>query len=136
MVWDAFKKKLSSVISSESKVELGEDYVELEAELKDQKAKVLIRPFKLNKYDDIKQILAAIRDGNTISILNIAPLKEKDVSELKRAIDKLKKTIEANEGDIAGFGENWLIATPSFAKVWRQEQEAPAVPKVVNDDLD
>ena len=136
MVWDAFKKKLSSVISSESKVELGEDYVELEAELKDQKAKVLIRPFTLNQYDDIKQILAAIRDGNTISILNIAPLKEKDVSELKRAIDKLKKTIEANEGDIAGFGENWLIATPSFAKVWIQEQEAPAVPKVVNDDLD
>src|SRR3990167_4658004 len=135
MVWDAFKKKLSSVISSESKVELGEDYVELEAELKDQKAKVLIRPFTLNQYDDIKQILAAIRDGNTISILNIAPLKEKDVSELKRAIDKLKKTIEANEGDIAGFGENWLIATPSFAKVWRQETAAPA-PQPINDDLE
>jgi len=62
-------------------------------------------------------------------------LKEKDVSELKRAIDKLKKTIEANEGDIAGFGENWLIATPSFAKVWRQETAAPA-PQPINDDLE
>ena len=133
MVWDAFKKKIESVMSSESKVELGEEYVELEAELKDQKAKVLIRPFTLNTYDDIKQILAAIREGHTISILNIAPLKEKDVSELKRAIDKLKKTIEANEGDIAGFGENWLIATPSFAKVWRQETAAPA-PQPINDD--
>ncbi|MBS3064349.1 MAG: cell division protein SepF [DPANN group archaeon] len=135
MVWDAFKKKIESVMSSESKVELGEEYVELEAELKDQKAKVLIRPFTLNTYDDIKQILAAIREGHTISILNIAPLKEKDVSELKRAIDKLKKTIEANEGDIAGFGENWLIATPSFAKVWRQETAAPA-PQPINDDLE
>ncbi|MEK6923393.1 MAG: cell division protein SepF [Nanoarchaeota archaeon] len=135
MVWDAFKKKLSAVMSSESKVELGEDYVELEAELKDPKAKVLIRPFTLNKYDDIKQILAAIREGSTISILNIAPLKEKDVSELKRAIDKLKKTIEANEGDIAGFGENWLIATPSFAKVWRQSEET-TTPLPVNDDLE
>ncbi len=135
MVWDAFKKKLNSVLSSESRVELGEDYVELEAELKDPKAKVLIRPFTLNKYDDIKQILAAIREGSTISILNIAPLKEKDVSELKRAIDKLKKTIEANEGDIAGFGENWLIATPSFAKVWRQSEET-TTPLPVNDDLE
>ena len=135
MVWDAFKKKLNSVLSSESRVELGEDYVELEAELKDPKAKVLIRPFTLNKYDDIKQILAAIREGSTISILNIAPLKEKDVSELKRAIDKLKKTIEANEGDIAGFGENWLKATPSFAKVWRQSEET-TTPLPVNDDLE
>jgi SepF-like predicted cell division protein (DUF552 family) len=38
---------------------------------------------------------------------------------LKRAIDKIKKTVEANEGDIAGFGENFLVVTPSFAKVWR-----------------
>jgi SepF-like predicted cell division protein (DUF552 family) len=46
-------------------------------------------------------------------------LRDKDLAELKRAIDKIKKTVEANEGDIAGFGENFLVVTPSFAKVWR-----------------
>ncbi len=118
------KKKFSSALSSESDISLTEDYVELEANLKDSKAKVFVKPFTLTKYDDIKAILTAIREGHTIAIMNIAPLKEKDITELKRAVDKVKKTVEANEGDIAGFGESWLIATPSFARVWRASDEA------------
>ncbi len=39
--------------------------------------------------------------------------KSKDVIELKRAVSKIKKTVEALEGKIAGFGENTIIATPS-----------------------
>jgi SepF-like predicted cell division protein (DUF552 family) len=115
-LFDSLKKVFTT---QDSDVELGEDYVELEADIKDQKAKVLVRPFTLEKFDDIKDILQAIREGFTIAILNIEPLKDKDLAELKRAIDKIKKTVEANEGDIAGFGENFLVVTPSFAKVWR-----------------
>lgn len=125
-VWGDIKKKLGSTFTSpEQQVELGEDYVELEADVKDAKAKVLVKPFTLAKYDDIKGVLTAIREGYTISLLNIAPLKEKDITELKRAIDKVKKTVEASEGDIAGFGENLLIITPGFAKVDRAKA-APA----------
>lgn len=125
--WGDIKKKLGSMLTTGGDdVELGEDYVELEADLgRDLKSKVLVKPFTLNKYEDIKDVLNAIREGRTISIMNIAPLKEKDLTELKRAIDKVKKTVEANEGDIAGFGENWLIVTPSFAKVWRAGDEEP-----------
>jgi SepF-like predicted cell division protein (DUF552 family) len=119
MVWGSIKKKFDTMFSSESGVELGEDYVELEADLKDQHSKVLVKPYTLTKYDDIKMVLNSVREGNTITILNIGPLKEKDITELKRAIDKIKKTVEANEGDIAGFGENFLVVTPSFAKVER-----------------
>ncbi len=115
-LFDGLKKVFTT---QESDVELGEDYVELEADIKDQKAKVLVRPFTMEKFDDIKDVLNAIREGFTISILNIEPLKDKDLAELKRAIDKIKKTVEANDGDIAGFGENFLVVTPSFAKVWR-----------------
>jgi SepF-like predicted cell division protein (DUF552 family) len=115
-LFDSLKKVFTT---QDSDVELGEDYVELEADIKDQKAKVLVRPFTLEKFDDIKDILQAVREGFTIAILNIEPLKDKDLAELKRAIDKIKKTVEANEGDIAGFGENFLVVTPSFAKVWR-----------------
>lgn len=123
MPWFDIKRKFSSLISGKDEVEMGEEYVELEADLKDAKAKVYVRPFTLEKYDDIKGVLDAIREGYTIALLNIAPLKDKDLTELKRAIDKVKKTVEANEGDIAGFGENWLIVTPSFAKVWRGKEE-------------
>ena len=34
-------------------------------------------------------------------------------------LNKLKKTCDAIEGDIAGFGEDWIVVTPSFAKVYR-----------------
>ncbi len=128
-VWDSIKKTLGGAFTTDEVPEVGEDYVELAADLKDSKAKVMIKPHTLNKFDDIRGVLNAIREGTTISILNIAPLKEKDITELKRAIDKLKKTVEANDGDIAGFGENWLIVTPSFAKVDRGGSAAPAAPQ-------
>jgi SepF-like predicted cell division protein (DUF552 family) len=134
-MWTNIKDKLGSMISSkDSDIELGEDYVELETDLKDSKAKVVVKPFTISKYEDIREVLSAIREGYTISIVNIAPLKEKDITELKRAIDKVKKTIDANEGDIAGFGENWLIVTPSFAKVWRNEPEKASSPEVIPED--
>ena len=114
------RNRFSRLLSNnQDEVELGEEYVELEADLSSSRAKVLIKPFSIQGFEDIKPILDAVRDGRTIGLVNIAPIKEKDVNELKRSVDKIKKVVEANEGDIAGFGENWLIVTPSFAKVWR-----------------
>jgi len=49
-------------------------------------------------------------------------LKDKDLVELKRAINKLKKTTDAIEGEIAGFGEDFLVITPSFASIYRSKQ--------------
>ena len=49
-------------------------------------------------------------------------LRQRDSIELKRAISKLKKTIDALEGTIAGFGENIIIATPSFATIHKQPE--------------
>ncbi|MEM4714394.1 MAG: cell division protein SepF [Candidatus Nanoarchaeia archaeon] len=118
-ILDNLKKAFTT---KETDAELHEDYVELEADIKDKSSKVLVRPFTLTQYDDIKDILNAIRDGTTISVIDIAPLKDKDLSELKRAVDKIKKTVEANDGDIAAFGENFLLVTPAFAKVWRRSE--------------
>jgi len=52
-------------------------------------------------------------------------LKDKDLIELKRAINKLKKTCDAIEGDIAGFGDDWISAVPSFARIHRGKQAPP-----------
>ncbi|HIH43270.1 TPA: cell division protein SepF, partial [Candidatus Woesearchaeota archaeon] len=46
--------------------------------------------------------------------------------ELKRAINKLKKTCEAIDGDIAGFGDDYLIVVPTFAEIYRSK-DTPAV---------
>ncbi len=98
-----------------------EDYLELDSSQSDVKSKVVVRPFVLQDFSDIKSILDATREGYTISLINIKPLKEKDISELKRAVNKLKKTAEAIEGDIAGFGDDWLVLAPNFAQIYRSK---------------
>lgn len=101
-----------------------EDYVEIDLESVEPKQnKVLVKPFVLRNFDDINDILNSLRDGYTIAVIDIKPLKTKDIIELKRSIGKIKKTIEALEGSIAGFGDNIIIATPSFAKIHRDQQE-------------
>lgn len=91
---------------------------------KEDRSKVLVRPFVIEEFEDIKEILDVLREGATIALVNIKPLKDKDLVELKRAISKLRKTCEAIEGDIAGFGEDYVVAVPYFAKIHRS---TPAV---------
>ncbi len=62
-------------------------------------------------------------------------MKDKDIVELKRAINKLKKTCDAIDGDIAGFGEDWIVVTPSFAEVHRHPT-APQQPQDTTSDLE
>ena len=101
--------------------EFTDDYVEISARPVDKsgKAKVVVRPFIIEDFADVKPALDALREGYTVALVNIKPLKDKDLVELKRAVSKLKKTCEAIEGDIAGFGEDWIVVTPSFAQIYR-----------------
>lgn len=105
-----------------------EEYVEIDVNQTESKdSKVIVKPFVLRQFDDINDILNCLREGLTIAVIDIKTLKTKDVVELKRAIQKIKKTVEALEGSIAGFGENMIIATPKFAEI---HKEAPkAAPK-------
>jgi len=101
--------------------EFQDDYVEIGGDSKERpsKARILIRPYVIEDFSDIKPTLDALREGTTIALLNIKPLKEKDIVELKRAVNKLKKTCDAIDGDIAGFGDDWIVVTPGFAQVYR-----------------
>ena len=100
--------------------ELNDDYVEIDTTLsKSGKTKISVRPFIVQEFGDIKPALDSLREGMTIALINIKQLKERDIVELKRAVNKLKKTCDAIEGDIAGFGADWIVVTPSFAQIHR-----------------
>lgn len=101
------------------------EYVEIDLGREIKKSKVLVRPFVLKSFEDITPVLNSLREGYTIAIIDIKPLRTKDVIELKRAISKIKKTADALEGSIAGFGENIIIVTPSFAEIHKTQVERP-----------
>ena len=108
-----------------------EDYVEIDLNSEQPSdAKVIVKPFVLRQFDDINEILNSIREGYTIVVIDIKVLKTKDTIELKRAIAKIKKTVDACEGSIAGFGENIIIATPKFAQI--HKAPAPAAKQRVD----
>ena len=115
-----------------------EGYVELETDSSgEQGSKITVRPFVIDDFESIKPILDSLSEGHTIALVNIKPLKDKDLVELKRAINKLKKTCDAIEGDIAGFGDNWIAAVPSFAQIHRhkkKEEEKKEVKEVTEYD--
>ncbi len=98
------------------------DYLELDTEGQEGGGqKAVVRSFVIEDFSDIKVIIDAMREGKTIGLINVRPLREKDMIELKRTVNKLKKTIDALEGDIAGFGEDWIVVTPSFAQIYRNK---------------
>jgi SepF-like predicted cell division protein (DUF552 family) len=111
-----------------------EGYVELGAEEGLNESKINVRPFVLQDFESIKPILESLREGHTVALINIKALKDKDLVELKRAINKLKKTCDAIEGDIAGFGDDWIAAVPSFAKIHRVKK-SEAVPKKKTEEV-
>ena len=95
-----------------------DEYVEIDLHSSEPtESKVIVKPFVMRQFDDITEVLNALRDGYTIAVIDIKTLKSKDVIELKRAVAKIKKTVDAIEGSIAGFGENVIIATPKFAQI-------------------
>lgn len=93
------------------------DYVEIDIGKEAKKAKVLVKPFILKKFEDVNEVLNYLREGYTIAVIDIKPLKSKDIIEVKRAISKLKKTADALDGSIAGFGDGIVIVTPQFAEI-------------------
>lgn len=119
MVFDKFKKSLSGR-SGKSFGGSDEDYLEIDLNQGKEEHKVMVKLFVLKNYDEVNKVLNALREGYTIAVIETKILRQKDPIELKRAISKIKKTVDALEGSIVGFRENIIIATPSFAKVDRE----------------
>ncbi|MFA5141737.1 MAG: cell division protein SepF [Candidatus Woesearchaeota archaeon] len=124
--FSGLKEKFDETFSTEA-AEEGEEatdeYVELaDNAVKTAPDKITVRPFIIEDFEDTREILDSLRDGHTIALVNIRNLKDKDIVELKRAINKIKKTCDAIEGDVAGFGDDWICVTPAFASIYRSNK--------------
>ncbi|MCL4398332.1 cell division protein SepF [Candidatus Parvarchaeota archaeon] len=113
-----FKKNVNVDSSSQ-----GSDYVELEVEQGDKPmAKIYVKYYNLNKFEDASPVLNDIRSGYTLSFIKVKEIREKGgVEELKRTISKLKKSSDAAGAQIIGVDEDYLLVVPDFVKVEKGE---------------
>ncbi|HEX33039.1 MAG TPA: DUF552 domain-containing protein [Candidatus Aenigmarchaeota archaeon] len=115
----SFMEKLSTMFGKKVKVsKVSSDYVELDSqELPHKTARILVKYFVLSDYNDVKPILNAVREGYSITFIKVQPLRAKDPSELRRAIEKIKATCRATNSKIMGIDENYVVTAPDFADI-------------------
>lgn len=109
-------KKIIDKFNPRSTVEPEEEFIEIEPKPEDRRINVKIDILK--DYSDTERIQSMVREGNVV-FLKIKDIRQRDITELKRCVERLKKTCLAMNGDIVGVDEDFLVVTPSFAKVYR-----------------
>lgn len=125
MALDFLKKGKNNSGDTEKVVE--DDFVELDAEIAEGNKKAVIRAETLQEFDDIEAVQEHLRNDHIVWI-NIGPLKGRDMTNLKRAVNRLKKTIKAIDGDMAGVDEDWIVACPSYAEIERSTKKKGSSP--------
>jgi len=82
------------------------------------KGKIGIVIETLSDFNETERVLRFVREGNVV-FLKIKGLREKDLGELKRAVERLKRTVIAQNGDIVGVEQDWLLLVPEHVAVHR-----------------
>lgn len=98
--------------------EKSDEYMEIGEDAMRTDGKINVRIETLADYMDTDRVQQMLREGNVI-FLRIKDLRAKDIAELKRSVDKLRKTITAMNGDMVGVDEDFLLITPNFAQIYR-----------------
>ena len=93
----------------------------IQTEEKDSNYKVKV--FVVDTYNIVKDVLDAIRSEKIICLLNVTALKMSDPDELRRIIEKFKKTILITKGDIVAFDSNWVLLTPKNISIDKVKKE-------------
>ena len=113
-----FKRIFGKAISSDSE---DESYVDLDSiidEPRSSAGKIRVRIEKLNEYRDTERVQKYVREGDIV-LVETMELKNKDIGELKRSIERIKKTVIAINGDIVMGPQAVLIVCPPSVMVTR-----------------
>ncbi len=113
-VLDAVKKKL---LGEEDLGDVPEEFVEVATSR--QRPDYAVRTFSLKEYDNLKKVLKVLRTGRVITLIDVKPLKEKDMIDLKRAINKLKTVTAEIGGEIVGLTGDWIVITPHSVSFYK-----------------
>lgn len=96
-------------------------YVEVEWRGGKSERRNYIKVVSLNEFADVEGILDTLRDRNTVVILKVKPRLVQEKLELKRALKRIQRTVDAIGGDIAGVKEDIIVMAPPDMEIWRPE---------------
>lgn len=83
-----------------------------------EKTGFYLKALSLKSLEDVKVIKGDV-SNRFIIILRITPLANKDVGQLKEAVEELYQFITSIGGDIARLGEERIVLTPPGVRIWR-----------------
>ena len=83
-----------------------------------QNTPIYLKAITLRDMSDIPSIKDDAKKRK-ILILRVTPLAQKDVVELRKAIEDLYKYVQSVGGDIARLGEERVVITPPSVRIWR-----------------
>jgi SepF-like predicted cell division protein (DUF552 family) len=87
-----------------------------------QKTPIYLKAITLRNISDISSIKDDAKK-QMILILRVTPLAQKDIEELREAIEDLYKYVQSIGGDIARLGEERVVITPASVKIWKHNYE-------------
>ena len=97
-----------------------EECVEIKAEeVEEVEPKLYVKIYFPKDFAEIRYILDDLREGYYICFINISHLRNKNQEAFKHSLEKIKRTVEAINGDIVMVEDDWLIATPSIVRIYR-----------------
>jgi uncharacterized protein len=83
-----------------------------------QKTPVYLKAVTLRDKSDIAAVKEDIKK-HMILIIRVTPLAQKDLEELRKAVEDLYSYAQSAGGDIARLGEERIVVTPPGVKIWR-----------------
>ena len=84
----------------------------------EQGSEILLKALQLKSADEIPRIEEDV-GKRVIVILRVTPLAQKNVEELKGAVEQLYEFATSIGGDIARLGEERIVITPPGVRIWR-----------------
>ena len=76
----------------------------------------------MRDYSDVHGVKEDIKKG-MILVLRVTPLAQKNVDELRKAVEEIYSIAKNADADIARLGEERIIVTPTGVKIWRAEYD-------------
>ncbi|MBR9679872.1 MAG: cell division protein SepF [Candidatus Altiarchaeota archaeon] len=82
-----------------------------------QNAKLKLDLMVMERYNDVEKVLNKFRSGDRIIIVKVSPLRDKDMTELKKAINRMKTHCNVTGADLAALDDSWIILVPPIVQI-------------------